>query len=318
MLYLLLSGALCYFYYKKIVVAADFSSPNSILSVQSFETVKPYQFRLLVPLIFMLFKPLTFIPEKIIFIIYNVVIVYFIVIVYHKFLSEYFQNRKAILFLAPAILYPILWNYVILNQSFQFYDFTAILIFTLGLYFIVKENFKFLLIVFIVGLINKETIIYLLFAYLLFNYKIIFTKKIILNSLFLSALFLGYKLFLGYVFRNNPGDPFEIGFAVNMKILEDLPHNRIYQKNLMLNFGAIYIFVLLLFITGRWKKFPDRRKTYMNLAFIPYILLGVYITYFTEVRVYTELIPMVTTLFIIYLSTFKKFNIQPITANGKG
>ncbi len=313
-----MSGALCYLYYKKIVVEADFASPKSILLVQSFETVKPYQFRLLVPLIFMLFKPLTFIPEKIIFMLYNVIILYFLVIVYQKLLSEYFQNKKTVLFLAPVILYPILWNYVILNQSFQFYDFTTILIFTLGLYFIVKENFKLLLVVFIVGLINKETIIYLLFAYLLFNYKTIFTRKIILNSALMVVLFIGYKLFLGYIFRNNAGDPFEIGFTENIEILKVLPHNRIYQKNLALNFGTLYIFILLLFITGRWKKFPDRHKIYMNLAFIPYILLGVYITYFTEVRVYTELIPMVTTLFIIYLSTFKKLNIQPITLNGKG
>ena len=88
------------------------------------------------------------------------------------------------------------------------------------------------------------------------------------------------------------------------------------MKNLGFNFGALYIFVLLLFITGRWKQYPDRRKIFANLAFIPYILLGVFITYFTEVRVYTELIPMVSLLFIIYLSTIRKLNLMPAKKSG--
>jgi len=216
-----------------------------------------------------------------------------------------------LLWFAPIILYPMLWNYVILNQSFQYYDFTSILIFTIGLLFIMKENYIAFLITFIFGIINKETAGYLIFAYLLFNYKIIFTRKIILNVIILGSMFIAYKLFLSYLFRNNPGDTFEVGFQENIRIITNLFNNRIFMKNLGLNFGGLYIFVILLFVTGRWEKYPDRRKILINLAFIPYIILGIYIIYFTEVRVYTEPIPMVTTLFIIYLSTFKKFNLKP-------
>jgi hypothetical protein len=245
-----------------------------------------------------------------------VAIVYFIVIAYYKLLTEHILNKKAILYLSPIILYPILWNYIILNASFQYYDFTAILIYTIGLYYIVREDFNKLLIVFIIGLINKETIAYLIFAYIFFNYRVIFNRKIILNTLLLSVLFISYKLFLSYIFWNNAGDSFEIGFAVNVEIIKNLPFNRIYQKNLLLNFGPLYVFIFLFLIGRRWRKYPDKRKVFMNLAFIPYILAGIYITYFTEVRVYTELIPMITTLFVIYLSTFTKLNLQPVGEDG--
>ena len=217
--YLFLSAGLCYLYYKKIVESVDFNAPNSINSVASLQTAKPYQFRLLIPFLFMLFKPVTFIPEKIIYIIYDFIIVYLIIVVYCKFLFQYFINKKTGLFLAPVIIYPMLFNYVILNQSFQYYDFTSILLFTLGLYFIVKQNFKWFIISFIVAVINKETAVYLIFAYIFFNYKTIFTKRIIINIFFLVFIFAGYKILLSYVFRNNSGDIFEVGFPVNVESL---------------------------------------------------------------------------------------------------
>lgn len=311
--YLCLAAGLCFLYYKKIVAGIDFNAPNSINAVASFQTAKPYQFRLLVPILFMLFKPLTFISEKTIYIAYDFIIVYFIILMYYKFLCEYFVNKKIVLFLAPVIIYPMLFNYVILNQSFQYYDFTSILLFTIGLYFIIKNNFKWFLISFIVALLSKETAVYLVFCYVLYNYKTIFTKKIIINSFLLGIIFLGYKFLLSYIFRNNPGDDFEVGYTVNWEIITTFYKNRILAKNLALNFGGIYIFTILLFLTGRWKYFTSKSPSklmYINFAFIPYFIVGIFVTYFTEVRVYSELIPLFTTLFLIYLSTIKKLSLE--------
>ncbi len=302
LLYLILSMALCYLYHKKIVVPVDWNAPNSLNAVASFETAKPYQFRLLMPIVFDFFKPLFVIYEKYLYSAYNVVIVFLIQVVYYKLLCGYFKNKRYLLWIAPVILYPILWNYIILNQSFQYYDFTAILLFTAGLYYILNEKMGLFIVIFIIGILNKETAGYLIFAYLLFNYKNIFTKKVILNTFLLGIILIGYRLLLNYIFRNNPGDTFEVGYYENIRIVKELFSNRILLKNLALNFGGLYIFVILLFVTGAWKKYPDRRKVYMNLALVPYYIFGIYVTYITEVRVYTELIPMITTLFLIYLT----------------
>jgi hypothetical protein len=204
------------------------------------------------------------------------------------------------------------WNYIILNETFQYYDFTSILIFTIGLYFIIKENFTAFLITFIIGIVNKESAAYLIFAYLLFNYKSIFTLKIMIRASLLAVILVCLKAGLGYIFRDNPGDTVEITYDANREFIRTLFGNRLYMKSVFLNFGAMYIFVILLFVSGWWKKFPDRRLVMINLAIVPYYILGMYITYIIEVRVYTELIPMITTLFLIYLSGFKRLNLQPI------
>ena len=137
----------------------------------------------------------------------------------------------------------------------------------------------------------------------------------ILRSLLLGIIFFDYKFLLSYIFCGNHGDDFEVGFDVNYEIVTTFYKNHIYAKNLFLNFGALYIFVILLFVTGRSKIFAAKspaKLMYLNFAFIPYYIVGIFVTYFTEVRVYSELIPLITTLFLIYLSTIKKLSLETV------
>lgn len=309
--YFLIACTFCFLYFQKVVASADFDAPNGINTVLSFSAAKPFQFRLLIPFLYRMFSFISFIPSKAIYMVLDCGIIYLTIVVYYYFLNEYFQNKIINLFLAPVIIYPMVWNYVLLNQTFQYYDFAAVLIFILGLYFIVKNNFKMLTAVFIIGIFNKETAVYLIFAYLLFNYKSIFKKEVIINTIVLTFIFISIKLLLAYIFRNNKGDIFELGFYVNIDIFKNIFINRIYAKNLALSFGGLYIFALLLFVSGKWKKFSAPGLVIMNLAVIPYLLFGIFIVYLTEVRVYAELIPMITTLFLIYLSTFESVKLIP-------
>ncbi|KXK44334.1 MAG: hypothetical protein UZ05_CHB002002660 [Chlorobi bacterium OLB5] len=317
LLYFLLSVIICYLYHRKIIAAADWYAPNSLDAVASFKTAKPYQFRLLMPLIFDFFKPLYMVYGKYLYNAWNVTAIFLLQVVFYRLLCGYFVNKKYLLWISPVILYPVLFNYIILNQSFQYYDFTAILLYTVGLYYILNKKTAAFFIFFVIAVINKETAGYLIFSYMLFNYKNLFTKKVIINTFILGVIFIGYKLLLNYLFRNNPGDNFEVGYYENIRIVKALTTNTTLLKNLLLNFGGLYIFVILLFITGLWKRFPDKRKLYINLAIVPYYLFGIYITYITEVRVYTELIPMITVLFLIFLSNFKIFRLRPVPAYNK-
>lgn len=309
--YFLLAVTFCFIYFQKIVSPADFSGATGLSAVASFETYKPYQFRLLLPLIFKLFFLVPF-SQKFIFIAFSCAVVYLIIAAYNAVINEYFANTKLNFFLAPFILYPMVWNFIILNQTFSFYDLTCVFFFITGFYFVIKDNFKWLLITFIIALVNKESAIYLAFCYLLFNYKNIFSKKVILNTAVLGIIFLAYKLSLAYVFRNNPGGNFEIGLYANIEHIKQLATNRIYLKSIMFNLGLLYIFAILLFITGRWKLYKNRGLLFINLTIVPFILMGILTIYFVEVRVYSETFPLFSNLFLIYLSTFDKlgFNKQ--------
>lgn len=313
--YSLLSLTVCFLYFQKIISIYDFNSANSISAVASFDTIKPFQFRLLIPLIFKLFSPFSFVTSKIFFTVYSCIVLYLLLIIYYLLISEYFKNAILNFFLAPAILYPIVWNYILLNQTFQYYDFTAILLFTLGMYFIIKNNFKWTLIIFIIAILNKESAVYLIFSYLLFNYRQVFTKKIIFNTAILAVIFIAYKAALSYIFRYNQGDDIESCLRRNIQILKEITFDFTTIKIILLNFGLLYIFAALLFITGKFKHFENKNLIYINLTIIPYFVIGIFVVYFTEIRVYAELIPLFTTLTLVYLSSFKSLRFNNIEEN---
>lgn len=313
--YFLISFTYCFLYYWKVVKYADFSAKSGIAAVLSFSTWKPFQFRLLFPIIYKAVSVFGFLPPKAIFLGLSIVIVYFIIVVYKFILDEYFENKNVNIVLAVTILYPMTWNYVLLNQAYLFYDYMSILVYVIGMYFILKEKFWPLVLVLTLGLFNKETAAFLIFAYVFYNYKIIFTKKIIVNTLILVVIFFIVKGILYLIFINNPGSSVEICVYENYKILSNLLKERVLFKNFILCFGGMYVFAILLFLTGRWKSFVSVSgggKLYINLVFIPYMIMGIYVVYFTEVRVYTELIPMLTTLFLIFVSTVENIGIKPI------
>jgi hypothetical protein len=268
--------------------------------------MKPYQFRLFIPFVYKVVSIFSFVPPKALYMMINCLIVYLTIVVYYYFISEYFRHTVLNFFLAPVIVYPMVWNYVLLSQTFQYYDLCAVFFFVLGLYLIVKGRFSFLLIVFVLALLNKESSVYLIFAYLLYNYKSIFKIRTIANTLIMAAIFVGIKLFLSHIFRNNSGDDFEVTVYGNLETVQNFFQSHVYAKSIFLNFGGIYLFTVLLFITGRWRKFNHLERLpliFINLVFVPYILFGIFLVYYIEVRVYAELIPVFTTLFLVYLST---------------
>jgi len=285
-------------------------------AVLSFTAQKPFQFRVLVPFIYkaMSIAGLGLLPPKAIFLGMSILIVYMIIFMYKLVLDEYFQNKNLNIILAITILYPMTWNYVLLNQAYLFYDYMSILVYITGMYFILRNKFLPFVLVFAIGLLNKETTAYLIFAYLFYNYKIIFTKKIILNTVLLTVIFLIVKMVLLLIFYNSPGSSVEICVYENQKILANLFKDRVLLKNSVLCFGGLYVFTFYLFISGRWKRYAaigGKGKLFINLVFIPYMIMGIFIVYFTEVRVYTEIIPMLTTLFLILLSTVGNIGINP-------
>jgi len=311
--YFLLSFTFCFLYYYKVIKPANFNALSGIDAVLSFSTFKPFQYRLLIPFIYKILSLPGFLPPKVLFLLLSAVIVYFILIVYRLILEEYFPGNKLNVILAVLILYPMTWNYILLNQLFSFYDFSSILFYTLAMYLVLKERFGMLVIVFAIGLINKETIAFIIPAFIFYNYRRIFSKDVIMKSSLLVLIFVLFKGIMFYIFRNNPGNIVEIAIRGNLDMLKNLFQNYIYIKNIFLNFGAMYIFAVLLAVKlFRGLEIPgiSREKIYINYVFVIYLVLGIYIIYFTEVRVYAELMPMLTTLFILYLSTYIKLGIN--------
>lgn len=307
-IYFFIAITFTYLYFQKIIAPADLDSPfGGFNSVLSYTANKPYQFRILIPIFYRVFSIVHVYNPKTFLFFYNTLVVYLIILFYYLFLSLYIKKKSVCSIFSIIIIYPMVWNYVLLNEIFCYYDMTSILLFTIGLYLIAKEKFWGLLTIFFIGLFNKETIAYLVFSYVFFNYSTLFTRKIVIRTAILVIIFLFIKILLYSVFGYSPGSFVELCYWYNVKIPKLFFTNILFTKTLLLNFGGMYILVILLFLSKYWKELITKLNKgliYINFTFIPFLALGFLIVYYQEVRVYAELIPIVTTLSIIYIIKF--------------
>ncbi|HEY3252240.1 MAG TPA: hypothetical protein VGK25_14115, partial [Ignavibacteria bacterium] len=172
--YMLVSLTFCYLYYHKFIVGADFfgrGSSGGIYSVLSFEALKPLQFRILIPFIFKAIQSVIFIFHQIsngaLFFIITICLCYFILLSFYFLLNEYFKSKAVNCWLAAIIIYPMIWNFIIMNGTFFFMDFSVLLIIILGFYTIVRKKNIWLLVVFVFGILNHPSAGYLIPAFLL-------------------------------------------------------------------------------------------------------------------------------------------------------
>lgn len=311
--YLFSSITFCYLYYHKFVANANLYSRTSgggIYAVLNFEALKPVQYRLLIPFIF---KAITFfklIPDKAAFFLITVAVTYFILLSFYFLLNCYFQSNEQNYWLAFIIIYPMTWNFIILNGQFFYMDFSILLIIILGFYFIVTEKFKSMLIVFFFGVLNHPSVGYLIIAFLLFNYKKLFTKETILYSLAMLLIYFLYYFSMSYIFIGNPGYFVIFNFPRNIGlyyILKPL----VIIRDLLLIFGAMHLFLLVFLISGKWRQFRNHLM-YINIIIIPFALSVLLFFSIEEIRNYIAIIPFVTILSLIYFSTLENTFLKPV------
>jgi hypothetical protein len=112
--------------------------------VLNFEALKPIQFRVLIPFIFKGIQSIVFlvypIPDKALFFIITISLCYFILLSFYFLLNEYFKSKATNCWLAAIIIYPMVWNYVIMNGQFFYMDFSVLLVIILGFYAIVRKS----------------------------------------------------------------------------------------------------------------------------------------------------------------------------------
>ena len=183
--YLMIAITFTYLYYHKFVQGADFynpTSPGGIIAVANFESMKPIQLRILIPMIFKALSMLQLVPPKLLFFFINTGLAYLILFSFYFLLGRYFKSKAMNCWLAPIIIYPMIWNLIIMNGQFFYMDFALLLSMIAGFYFIVAKKPNWLLLTFFIGLLNHSGVIYLIMSYLLFNYRELFKIKTIIYS----------------------------------------------------------------------------------------------------------------------------------------
>lgn len=312
--YMMISFTFCYVYYHKFITKADFfgvQSSGGIYAVLDGIAVKPIQFRILIPYVFKVFKSiLFFVPDKAVFFILTIVLCYFVLLIFYFLLNEYFQSKAHNCWLSPIIIYPMMWNFVIANGQFFYMDLSALFVIVCGFYLIVKEKSNWLLVLFLLGVLNHPSAGYLIIAFLLFNIRKLFSFKTILYSVLMCIIYLGYYILMDSVFSTTHGYFVVYNLPRNLSLLSLLPPH-IIVRDLVFTFGGLHFFILIFFFSGQWRRFKSPMLL-INLTIVPYIISVLINFSVEELRNYIAIIPFIVIIALIFLSTFENSFLKPV------
>lgn len=314
--YLLISFTFCYLYYHKFILRADFHERGSsgLYSVINLDAVKPVQYRILVPYIFKAVQSVTnfilHIPDKALFFIITIGFCYLILLSFYFLLNEYFKSKATNCWLAPIIIYPMIWNFVIMNGQFFYMDYTVLLIIILGFYATVTKQYGWLMFIFFLGVLNHPSVGYLIPAFLIFNYNKLLKPKTIIYTVIMSAIYIGIYKFMDYIFPATEGYFVIYNLPRNLGVFNLVPLHIIF-RDFFFNFGGLHIIMFLFFIMGLWKRVKGP-MLYINLVVIPYVISVLINFSIEEIRNYIAIIPYVVITSLLFLSSFENNFLKPV------
>lgn len=316
--YIMIAITFTYLYYHKFIMGADFNnplSPGGIIAVANFESVKPLQLRILLPLIFKGLSSFNLVPPKLLFFFLNTSLAYLILFSFYFLLGRYFKSRAMNCWLSPIIIYPMIWNLVIMNGQFFYMDFALLLSMIIGFYCIVAKKPNWLLLTFFIGLLNHSGVIYLIMSYLLFNYKELFKIKTILYTSAMVVIFFGVLYTISAFLPKDTGGQNIVNNSMRNLSLFWMHPIHLLMRDFFFNFGGMHFIVFLFFIRGLWKKFRGP-LLYINFMIIPFLISMFFTFSIEEMRNYSVIIPNVVILSLMFLSTFENSFLRPYNPDG--
>lgn len=183
------------------------------------------------------------------------------------------------------------------------YDFPSLLLFTAGMYLMVKQDWKKFLLIFFVACINKETTILLTLIFAIHFYKSEILQKKKFNQLIIIQLliFFAVKTALFFAFKSNSGAFIEFHF---------FDHNIHILNGYNLTEFFLFIFTALM-IFYKWEEKPKYLKDAIWIA-VPLIILTIFLGFADELRDYYEAFPVAAILIAHSLALFLGIDIKPV------
>ncbi len=190
-------------------------------------------------------------------------------------INEYFIYTVAAMAVAGLPIFFKSYSYL--------YDFTNLFLFTLCLYYLVKEKWLQYLLSLIIATTCKETTILLIFIYI-FHYRNYFSKQYFRNLLLYQIIiYVFIKLILLIIYYDNPGTFVEFHLMYNLK----LDPYSISQFLALIILGVAIIY--------DWKNKPEFLR-HSILIICPLLVLTLFFGCLDEYRDYYEVYPIVILL----------------------
>ncbi len=210
------------------------------------------------------------------------------------------MGRDKSMMLAPFILVPMVWNYILLSSIYYLDDIPAILLFTLGLIALAeKKSFRFH-IIFFLAVINRETAVFLIPAMFLLQIRRRNISSLLIHSVILAVAVFGIRLLIINLIsaaNSSSVSMFQNHFIINVQFLLSVFRGNPEALKMIMTFGGLWL--LLPFCFGK----VEQRVMLMTVLF-PIFFIGMAITgnLNGEARIFNEMIPVVTAPCILLLA----------------
>jgi hypothetical protein len=212
-----------------------------------------------------------------------------------RLLLSKFIERGATL-LAFTAFYALAWNILLARDrpALLPYDITAVAFMTICAALIVHRRWAWYYPLFLLGALNRETILFCTLFFLLVNWKQMTRGMLATHVAVQAALWLGVKALMMSLYGGNTGQDFEYYHASTQ-----IPH---WQSNLEIlmdwRFAVMvassFGFSWLLIPIG-WRHLPIPELRMLVWATAPYLVVLILLGNLNELRAYAELLPFLLT-----------------------
>ena len=214
------------------------------------------------------------------------------------------MDRGKSVILAPFILVPMVWNYIILSSIYYLDDIPAILLFTLGLIALAEKKLFRFHIVFFLAVLNRETAVFLIPAMFLVQFRRRKFSFLLIHSVILAVAVFGIRLFtMNLISTENTGEVsmFDNHFISNVQFLLSAFRGNPEALRMTMTFGGLWL--LLPFCPGKIESRVMLMTFLLPVFFVGMAIVG---NLNGEARIFNEMIPIVTVPCILLLTRSMK------------
>jgi hypothetical protein len=276
--------------------------PSGLVSLANFTASRPYQYRVLIPAIVHLLARITHADSYQVLTLYRgveVISVFAAFWMFRAYLSTFVDVATASVltfFLLPAMLLI----HTVCALGHYPYDTPQIVLFTLGLVALRKQNWLLFYLTLAVATVNRETSCMLIPAFGLTMYGALPRRQFSTHLAAQSLIFAAIKLSIDHIFAHNPGGFTEDHVAYNIDVIR-----QIFRLNqFVVSMALLWAAIIWQFVSGR-AHIPTFAARLLWL--IPMYVAAMWrFGLLDEIRAYNEMVPVfLTPLLLVFLGTLK-------------
>ncbi len=194
-----------------------------------------------------------------------------------------------------ASLLSIIALFPFLIRDGKIYDFMALFLFTLGLLFMARQQWNWFLVIYVLGCVNKETMVFLSVVFVVYYFRKIPARKYWILLILQGLAFGLIKFAITWFFKDNPGGIVQFHLADQIYTMTHFPYFTLLYGSFALC-AAIFVFL-------DWKKKPGYLRSAATTLIPVIFLANLFFGGNFEIRAYLDLFPV---LLLLSIPTFNR------------